>query len=119
MSLYYDDKHKPVSFQVGQKVYINLQKKIGTPGYRLPNTDTPKLSQQRVSPFAILQKVGQLAYELDIPKNWGIHSTVSVTHLKLIKENTYARSPPVLLNIIKDDDESHEEWEIEEILRSQ
>ena len=118
MAIYYNKNHKPISFKPGQKAYINLQKHIGKPGYRLPNTDAQKLGQQRVGPFTIIRKVGNLAYELDIPKNWKIHPTISVTHLELAKEDSYSRSMPVVPDIIQDEEGSHEEWEVEEILRS-
>jgi hypothetical protein len=119
MALHYDAKHKPVSFLPGQKVYINLQKDIGRPGYRLPNTEAHKLSQQRVGPFSIVRTVGRLAYELDIPKNWKIHPIISVAHLELAKDDSYARKVPVLPDLIQDKDgDTHEEWEVEEILRS-
>jgi hypothetical protein len=118
MSLYYDKKHKPVSFVPGQKVYVNLQKGLGKPGYRLPNTEARKLSQQRVGPFPILRKIGELAYELDIPKNWKIHPVISVAHLELAKDDSYSRTQPVLPELIEDDNGTHEEWEVETILRS-
>lgn len=100
MSLYYDAKHKAVTFKPGQKVYINLQKDIGKPGYRLPNTDSHKLGQQRVDPFPIVRRISQLAYELDIPKKWKIHPTISVTRLELATDDSYGRKLPVLPEII-------------------
>jgi hypothetical protein len=119
MSLYYDTKHKPISFKPSQKVYINLQKDVGKPGYRLPNNKTPKLGQQRVGPFSIIRRVEQLAYELNIPEKWKIHSTISVAHLELAREDSYAQKLPVLPDLIQDDDgDMHEEWEVDEILQS-
>jgi hypothetical protein len=97
MSMYYNKNHKPVSFNVGDSVYINLQKDIGTPGYKLPNdTVARKLSPRRVGPFKVLKKVGDLAYQLDISSNWRIHNMISVAHLEPAKEDTYARviQPP-------------------------
>jgi hypothetical protein len=119
MSIYYDKNHKPVSFNKGDSVYINLLKDIGTPGYKLPNDSIArKLGPRRVGPFKILKKVGDLAYQLDIPSNWKIHNTISVVHLEPAKEDSYARTTRPPPDIIHDDEGSHEEWEIEEILRS-
>ena len=105
------------SFTLGQNVYINLQKDIEEPGYRSSNTDAYKLSQQRVGPFPIVHAVGQLAYELDIPKKWKIHSTISVAHLELAKDDFYARKLPILPELMQDkNSDSHKEWEVEDIL---
>jgi hypothetical protein len=89
MSLYHDKKHKPISFTVGQKAYINLQRDIGKPGYKIPNDSVArKLGPQRVGPFSILRKIGSLAYELDIPDKWKIHPVISVSHLEPAKTDS-------------------------------
>lgn len=43
---------------------------------------TKKLIQQYVGPFCILEKIGQLAYKLDISANWKIHPVFLVAQLK-------------------------------------
>jgi hypothetical protein len=65
-----------------------------------------------------LHTVGRLAYELEIPKNWKIHPVISVTHLEPAAHDSYDRTTPVVPDVIHDEDGSHEEWEVEEILRS-
>ena len=58
-------------------------------GYRLPNTDAHKLAQQRVGPFPIIRRIGDLAYELDIPAKWKlVHHTISIANLELAKEDS-------------------------------
>jgi hypothetical protein len=120
MAMYYDKDHKPVSFDVGNSVYINLQKDIGIPGYKIPNDSVArKLGLRRVGPFKVLKKVGDLAYQVNIPRNWKIHNTISVSHLEPAKEDTYGRITKPPPDIVHDEDgSSHEEWEVEEILRS-
>lgn len=43
---------------------------------------TKKLTQQYVGPFCIVEKVGCLAYRLDIPSDWQIHPVFSVAQLE-------------------------------------
>jgi hypothetical protein len=118
MSIYYDKKREDVTFKIGDLVYIKLAK-FAQSGYTLPNDTSKKLSQQKVGPFKILQTVGRLAYKLDIPPTWKIHPVISIAHLERHHPDPYNRQLPPLPDIIHDtDDDSHEEWEVEEILRS-
>jgi hypothetical protein len=73
----YDTKHRPISFEVGEEVYLKLHK-----GYNLPGKPNPKLSEQRTGPFKIVKKIGRLAYELDLPPSWKVHRVISVAHLQ-------------------------------------
>jgi hypothetical protein len=66
MSIYYDQRHKPITFDVGDMVYVRLAESM-QPGYHLPQEVCRKLSQQRIGPFKILERVGTLAYKLDLP----------------------------------------------------
>lgn len=119
MAIYYDQQHQPVSFKPGQKVYVNLQKDIGVPGYRLPNDHVVrKLGPRRVGPFRVIPKIGDLVYELDLPSNWKIHKVISVAHLEPAKDDTYERVTAPVPEIVYDAEGHHEEWEVEEILRS-
>lgn len=43
---------------------------------------TKKLTQQYVGPFKIIEKVGKLAYRLDVLSNWRIHPVFSVVQLE-------------------------------------
>lgn len=54
----FDRRHIPLSFKPCDKVYLALHK-----GYNVPATKHlgPKLSQQRVGPFTVLQKVATIA----------------------------------------------------------
>lgn len=72
----YDDKHTPTEFDVGEEVYLRLGK-----GYHLPGKPNRKLSPQRLGPFKIIGKIGNLAYKLDFPISWKLHPVVSMAHL--------------------------------------
>ena len=53
-------------------------------GYSIPAIAgvTKKLTQQYVGPFRILEKVGRLAYKLNIPANCRIHPVFSLAQLE-------------------------------------
>jgi RNase H-like domain found in reverse transcriptase/Reverse transcriptase (RNA-dependent DNA polymerase)/Integrase zinc binding domain/Chromo (CHRromatin Organisation MOdifier) domain len=74
--LRYDDKHSPVSYEIGDTVYLRLGK-----GYHLPGKRNRKLSSPREGPFTVVKKVGPLAYQLDFPSYWKVHPVVSVAQL--------------------------------------
>ena len=116
MSLQYDKKRQDMIFTPKDKVYITMGK-FGQPGYKLPSTG--KLSEQQVGPFDVIEQVGKLAYRLDIPPNWKIHPVISVAHLERHVPDPFNRSIMPLPETIHDDDDgSHDEWEVEEIIRS-
>jgi hypothetical protein len=95
---------------VGDKVYVRL----GT-GYKLRGIPKAKLGMQRVGPFSIIEKVGRLAYKLQLPEGWRIHPVISVVHLEPAKEDPYNREveqqPPPL------EVEGEEWWKIETVIR--
>ena len=74
---YYDQSHKPLDLAVGQYVLLRLHK-----GYHIPSVTSRKLGAQRVGPFKIIEKIGGLAYRLELPPHWRIHPVISVTHLE-------------------------------------
>lgn len=43
---------------------------------------TKKLTQQYVGPFQVLERVGCLAYKLDVPDNWRIYPVFSIAQLE-------------------------------------
>ena len=61
--------------KVGDYAMLRLHK-----GYSIPSFAgvTKKLTQQYVSLFCVLEKVGQLAYKLDVSFDWRVHSVFSV-----------------------------------------
>src|SRR6202023_644812 len=69
--------HKELNLKVGDKAYLQLGK-----GYQLKGIPKSKLGDQRVGPFTVLEKVGSLAYRLDLPTEWRIHPVVSVAQLE-------------------------------------
>ena len=72
----YDSQHKPIEVSKGNKVYLKLGH-----GYDIPGVN-PKLHQQRVGPFKVIDKVGRLAYRLELPPLMKIHPVVSIAQLE-------------------------------------
>lgn len=54
-------------------------------GYSIPSSAgvTKKPTQQYVGPFRVLEKVGRLAYKLDVPRDWRVHPVFLVAQLEL------------------------------------
>ena len=67
--------------------------------YSIPSVN-PKLSNQRVGPFKVLEKVENLAYRLKLPSIIRIHPVISIIQLEpAFKRDPYTRIPkqPILL----------------------
>ena len=72
-------------FKVGDKAFIKLHK-----GYNILSTALlgKKLSQQYVGPFRVMEKIGRLAYKLEIPAHWRVHPVFSVAQLEASPKET-------------------------------
>nr|GEW98102.1 putative reverse transcriptase domain-containing protein [Tanacetum cinerariifolium] len=76
---YADMKHKPMEFQVGDKVMlkVSLWKGVVRFGKR------GKLNPRYVGPFKVLERIGDVAYKLDLPEELNrVHNTFHVSNLK-------------------------------------
>jgi hypothetical protein len=60
---YADGKRRDVSFQEGDYVYLNVSPIRGLRRFKVKG----KLSPRYIGPFQILQRVGEVAYRLDLP----------------------------------------------------
>ena len=76
----YADKHRiEWSFEVGDLVYLRLQP------YRqssLKKKGAEKLKPRFYGPYKIIRKVGEVAYELELPQESKIHNLFHVSNLK-------------------------------------
>ena len=101
---YYDRKHTPVRFRVGDQVMLaakNLRQ-------LRPNR---KLADKYLGPFRVKEAIGShgQSYRLSLPDGYRIHD---VFHVSLL-ESYHARNPTVPAAAIPV--ENHDEWEVEAI----
>jgi hypothetical protein len=61
---YADGKRRYVSFQEGDYVYLKVSPIRGLRRFKVKG----KLSPRFIGPFQILQRVGEVAYRLDLPE---------------------------------------------------
>ncbi|GJS91373.1 putative reverse transcriptase domain-containing protein [Tanacetum coccineum] len=76
---YADLKRKPMDFQLGDKVMLKVSpwKEVVHFGKR------GRLNPRYVGPFKVLEKVGYVAYKLELPKELSrVHNTFHVSNLK-------------------------------------
>ncbi|GKB60226.1 putative reverse transcriptase domain-containing protein [Tanacetum coccineum] len=76
---YADKRHKPLEFQVGDKVMLKVSPWKGVIRFKKRG----KLNPRYIRPFKILAKVGTVAYRLELPEKLSrVHSTFYVSNLK-------------------------------------
>nr|GEU42011.1 hypothetical protein [Tanacetum cinerariifolium] len=76
---YADRRAKPLEFEVGDMVLLNVSPWKGAVRFGKRG----KLSPRYIGPFRILARVGLIAYTLELPEELkGIHSTFHVSNLK-------------------------------------
>ncbi|GJY91796.1 putative nucleotidyltransferase, ribonuclease H [Tanacetum coccineum] len=76
---YADLKHKPMEFQVGDKVMLKVLPWKGVVRFGKRG----KLNPRYVGPFKVLGKVGEVAYKLELPEELSrVHNTFHVSNQK-------------------------------------
>ncbi|GJW25861.1 putative reverse transcriptase domain-containing protein [Tanacetum coccineum] len=98
---YADLKRKPMEFQVGDKVMLKVSPWKGVVRFGKRG----KLNPRYVGPFKVLEKVGSVAYKLELPEELSrVHNTFHVSNLK----KCYADEPlAVPLDGLHFDDKLH------------
>ncbi|GJZ64832.1 hypothetical protein Tco_0621528 [Tanacetum coccineum] len=76
---YADLKRKPMKFQVGDRVMLKVSPWKGVVRFG----KWGKLNPRYVGPFKVLEKVGSVAYKLELPQELSrVHNTFHVSNLK-------------------------------------
>jgi hypothetical protein len=89
MKRHYDRRHRPISFKVGDKVKVRLHK-----GYSIALPVSKKYGPQFAGPYKVLERIGRLAYRLELPEHWKVHPVISVAHLEPAKDDAFNRPQP-------------------------
>ncbi|KAI3678514.1 hypothetical protein L6452_37809 [Arctium lappa] len=77
--MYADKRRKPIEFQIGDRVMLKVSPWKGVIRFGKKG----KLRPRFFGPFIITDRVGEVAYELDLPESLrGIHPTFHVSNLK-------------------------------------
>ncbi|GKF91024.1 hypothetical protein Tco_0274725 [Tanacetum coccineum] len=86
---YADQKRKPIEFEVGDRVMLKVSPWKGIVRFGKRG----KLNPRYVGPFKVLEKVGKVAYRLELPQELSrVHHTLNVSNLK----KCYADEPLVM-----------------------
>ncbi|KAK1424204.1 hypothetical protein QVD17_19525 [Tagetes erecta] len=76
---YADNRRKPLEFEVGDKVLLKVSPWKGTIRFGKRG----KLSPRYIGPFKIVDRIGSVAYRLELPEELSrIHDTFHVSNLK-------------------------------------
>ena len=86
---YADAKRRMVQFDVGTNVLLSTQH-IG-----LYCAGSPKLLPRYIGPFKILKKIGEVAYQLDLPSVLKIHNVFHVSRLRAFSDDGRVQPPPL------------------------
>jgi hypothetical protein len=105
---YYDSKRRMLAFKPGQKVLLS------TEHIRLKSPGTQKLLPRFIGPFAVVQRVGENAYKLQLPANLRMHPVFHVSLLKPYKSEGAYQPPAEPLYF---DDEGQPWFEVESVLQ--
>ncbi|GJU60520.1 retrotransposon protein, putative, ty3-gypsy subclass [Tanacetum coccineum] len=87
---YADKRRKPLEFSVGDYILLKVSPWKGVVCFRKKG----KLAPRFVRPFEIIEKVGPIAYRLDLPEELdGVHDTFHVSNLKKCLANPTLQVP--------------------------
>ena len=82
---YYDQKHREISFEPGDFVYLRVSPMRGLQRFKVKG----KLAPRFIGPFRILARRGTVAYQLDLPG--GLSDVHDVFHISQLRK--YVSNP--------------------------
>jgi hypothetical protein len=76
---YADNRRRPLEFEEGDYVYLKVSPLHGMRRFKVKG----KLSPRYIGPFLIFRRVGEMAYQLELPDNLSdVHNVFHVSQLK-------------------------------------
>jgi hypothetical protein len=105
---YFDRKRRDVVFEPGQQVFLSTQH------IRLKSIGTQKLLPRFIGPFAVVQRIGENAYKLQLPANLKMHPVFHVSLLKPYRSDGRYQPPPPPIHV---DDDGELWYEVEAVLQ--
>jgi hypothetical protein len=76
---YADNRRRPLEFEEGDHVYLKVSPLHGMRRFKVKG----KLSPRFIGPFRIFRRVGEMAYQLELPNNLSdVHNVFHVSQLK-------------------------------------
>jgi hypothetical protein len=76
---YVDNRRRPLEFEEGDHVYLKMSPLRGMKRFKVKG----KLSPRFIGPFRVFRRVGEMAYQLELPDNLSdVHNVFHVSQLK-------------------------------------
>jgi hypothetical protein len=76
---YADNRRRPLEFEEGDHVYLKVSPLRGMRRFKVKG----KLSPRFIGPFRVFRRVGEMAYQLELPDNLSdVHNVFHVSQLK-------------------------------------
>jgi hypothetical protein len=93
----HDKKHRDLEFTVGEWAWLRLNQRAAT---AIRSGNQSKLRPKYFGPYIIQERIGSLAYKLQLPPQARIHNVFHVTFLKKF-EGASPTAPPPLPQIVR------------------